>query len=242
MAQQVKLSRLKFKPAIYSRVHDDEQSINDIARAYQSGITVPPIIVDKKTMICVVGRRRVLAAEKLGYTSLPADVRVFKDKEEMLELSMVTNQHGKPLSSYDKANCVILADRLGMSTKRLELALMTTHEYVIQLRQQKIGRDTKGNIIPLKTVMRHMSAARLNQRVTAAQQAGHLKATGECQTVYVEQVINLFTYHMLDYGNQKLLDKLLELKHLLDNLFGTSGKVKKAKKPKKAKKKAAKRP
>ncbi len=216
MPQMIKLSKIKFNDGLYPRKSGlDDHNVNELVRAYTAGVVVPPITIDKKTMVCVDGKHRVRAAEKLEMDKLPAELKTFKNKAAMLEAAILLNIHGRVLSPYDKAYCTILATAVGLSDTRLQAALCTTAEYLGELKARKIGVDSKGNAMPLKTTMVHMAVQHTNKRFTKSQEAGHVKATGMAPLLYVNQVINMLDHNMIDRSNTRLMEGLTDLRDKL---------------------------
>ncbi len=212
MAQMIKIDTIQFDDDIYPRKRIDDHNVNELVRAFSSGSVVPAIVVDKKTKICVDGKHRIAAAEKLEIDKLPADINVYKDKAAMLEAAIALNIHGRVLSAYDKAYCTILAAQVGLNDTRLQAALCTTTDYLLELKSRKVGTDHAGKPMPLKTTMRHMAVANTNKRFTKAQEAGHVKATGFAQIMYVNQVLNMLKHKMIDKNNAKLMEALEKLR------------------------------
>ena len=219
MSHMIQISKVKFDKRIYPRNGIEDQNVREIARAYEAGIPVPPIVVDKKTKICIDGRHRIKAAKKLGINKLPAELIAFPDKAAMLEEAVRLNIHGRPLTTYDKAHCTILAESVGLDDERLRVALGTTVEHLKQLQTRKIGIDSVGNKMPLKATMNHMALSRTTKRFTKAQEAGHAKATGMAQRVYINQVRNMIENKMIDKENDKLIESLEGLRDLLINFL-----------------------
>lgn len=211
----IQLSKIHFDEDIYPRKQLDDHNVNELVRAFTAGVAVPPIVLDKDTLTCVDGKHRVRAAEKADIDKIPADLKTFPDKAAMLEAAIRLNIHGRQLSSYDKAYCTILADTVGLDDARLQAAMCTTLDHLQQLKARKIGFDPSGNKMPLKTTMQHMAVQHTNKRLTKAQDAGHVKATGMAQLAYVNQVINMLDHKMIDKNNVKLMEALEDLKNKL---------------------------
>jgi site-specific DNA-methyltransferase (adenine-specific) len=100
--EQVDPGTLKPHPKNQSIYQDepDEALLRDIE---ESGIS-QPIICDKEQMFVISGRRRFLAAKKLGLTSIPVIFREYKDEDDRIDNIIKSNLY------RDKSQAQILRE------------------------------------------------------------------------------------------------------------------------------------
>jgi len=85
----------------------------------------PPIVVEKETNKLVCGFTRIEVYKKL-YTpddTIESYIVSFKNPKERLIYSIKDNNHGEPLTSWDKKNLIFRLNSLGMKTKEISKTL-----------------------------------------------------------------------------------------------------------------------
>ena len=219
----VKLSELIFNFEFYPRTKVDSYHVAHLAEAYRAGVELPPLIVDKQSMNIVDGFHRGYALERLHGKDAEADVilKTYRDRAAMFVDAMRYNGgHGRNLSTFDRAHCVILAERFGIEADQIAASLSITVETVGELRSNRVGR-LRGKIVdgkagaetptPLKRTLRHM----VDHALTAKQAEAQTKLGGMEQLFYVNQMIILIENNLLDLDNPKLMQGIERLTELL---------------------------
>jgi len=84
----------------------EDSSLIDLVNSIKGKGLLSPITVRKSrdnTYDLIVGQRRFLACQKLGWASIPAIVRDFSDDTDATILSLIENVHRADMGSMDKA-------------------------------------------------------------------------------------------------------------------------------------------
>ena len=208
------LKGLKLNKRISSRTKPNLQTVAGLVRAYKSGATIPPLVADKKTKILVDGTQRRMAAMQLKIKKLPVEFRNFKDIPAMLEASMLLNRHGQPLSTYDKVNCILKADRCGLPRARLARAMAVTEKYLDRLYVKRTCDDNSGNAIAVKAS--YLYPAHDTGRLTKKQETVQFTSIGQSPLRIVNELISLFETKALDRNDAVLTKRVLRLRDLID--------------------------
>jgi hypothetical protein len=216
----IKLSELVFNFEFYPRAKVDSYHVAHLTEAYRSGAELPALIVDKESKNIVDGFHRGYALERLHGKDAIAKVilKSYPDRAAMFLDAMVYNGgHGRNLSTFDRAHCVILAERYGIEPEQIAASLAITIQSVGELRQNRVGRlKGKGGVAtPLKRTLRHM----VDQPMTEGQVEAQTKLGGMEQLFYVNQIIVLIENDLLDVDNPKLMLGLEHLAELLQQIL-----------------------
>jgi hypothetical protein len=130
--------------------------------------------------------------------------------------------HGRSMSPWDRAHCVIVAERLEISVDQIAADLSITVEKVGEIRAGRVGElhvyrpKKEGGAgvlqIPLKRTISHMAGQELTKQQIDAQE----KLGGMQQGFYVTQLILLIENGLLDTADAHLMDRVRHLAGLLD--------------------------
>ncbi len=208
---------------IYPRADVDSQHVSYIKEAYEAGVKLPPIIIDKKSKRVTDGFHRVkMYRAKYGDNyKIDCIEKSYKTEQELLLDAIRCNSgHGRTLSRYDRTHCILLAEKLKVPEDELASALCMTIEKIGTLRTGRIGELRVGNTreqIPLKRTIRHMSGRTMTKR----QQEANTHLGGMNQGFYVNQLIILIESNLLDLSNDNLIEQLNRLYELMGKMKGS---------------------
>jgi len=212
----IKVSELVFDFNLYPRQRVDCQHVSEMVEAEKAGVTLPPILIDKRSKRIVDGFHRAKMRQRIdgSEATIQAVEKVYRSDQEMFLDAMRHNaSHGRALSSYDRAHAVILAGHLGLDDQAVAGALSITAQRVESLRVNKSA--TAGKLqVPIKRTIHHMAGAKLTKKQFEANK----KLGGMEQLFYVNQIIVLIESGLLDKNNQDLMEKLDKLHGLLGGL------------------------
>ena len=224
----VKVVDLVLDFTLYPRGEVDSQHVGYIREAMKSGVVLPPIIVEKKTLRVVDGfhRRKAYLSEYGEGHEIEVVEKTYKnDGELFLDAARYNSGHGCNLSRFDRVHCILRAEELGVTVDQIAAALSITADAAGLLRANRVGqlRATKasgGNpmSIPLKRTIAHMAG----QTLSRAQEEANGKLGGMNAGFYVTQICILIENGMLDKSDEKLFEKLERLRELLDQVLQTS--------------------
>ena len=176
------------------------------------------MVVDKESLQIVDGFHRYYAFRRAAgkkWETAEAHVvlRAYASTTEMFVDAMRLNaSHGRNLSAFDKAHCVLLAERLKIEVAQVAASLSITIDKVGELRTDRVGL-LKGsrNPVALKNTISHMAGHTL----TDAQMTAQEKLGGMHQLFYCNQLIVLIENDLLDKDNENLMQGLKRLQDLL---------------------------
>jgi hypothetical protein len=200
---------------LYPRQQADSHHINEMRQAVAAGVKLPPIIIDKKTKCVIDGFHRLLLWISLKYTKVSVVEKTYRNEAEMFLDAMRYNaDHGRALSTYDRAHSVIVAAGLGLADDAIAGALLVTVERVCELRANKSATTGGGALtraVAIKRTIGHMAGRRLNKRQIEVNK----KLGGMNQLFYVRQLLMLYNSNLIDTSNADLLSALQELKAVI---------------------------
>lgn len=211
---KVKASKLILDYNLYPRHQINPQNVRDLRRALQTGVTLPPVIADKKSQRVIDGFHRVTEALK-DDRKIDIEYKTYKNDSAMLLDAIRLNAgHGQKLTEYDKARCVAIAGEAGISRGELAAAMAVTTERVDQIRRDKIAIAPSGRPLPIKHALRKLAGKHL----TVEQARANERVTGTSQVFMVNQVIDLLEGNLIDHENKNLMERIGALYDLLSSL------------------------
>lgn len=215
--KNIKAAEIVLDFDLYPRNNVDAHNVKGIVDALAAGIEMPPVIIDKKSKRCVDGFHRVRAQLRLYGDD--ADITViekpYKNEAEMFLDAMRYNAaHGARLDPCDRTHCVIVAERLRIPLDAVAGALCMPIEKLGALRDDRTAKGAGGLSIPLKNTVRSFAGRKLTKRQVEANE----KLSGMNQQFYANQLIELIESNMLDYDDEKLMERLIQLRELLEGV------------------------
>lgn len=204
---------------IYPRAQVDSQHVHYMRQALKSGASLPPIIVCKKSLRVVDGFHR-LTAMRLEFgdesTIEVIEKSYASEKELFLDAIRLNAPHGRRLTTFDRAHCLIIAKDLRIAVADIASAMSMTVDALGELRTDRVGElrvsGGQNKPIALKRTIRHMAEKPLTDKQSAAND----KLSGMQQSFYVNQVILLLENNLLDRSDENLLERLGVLHGLLE--------------------------
>jgi len=211
------LSELVFDFDIYPRGSVDSHHVSEIAEAMRAGSEMPPIVIDTKSKRIVDGFHRArayLQLHKPDHKVQCVEKRYRTEKELFLDSARLNASHGRALTQHDKAHCLILAEKFGITPEKMAEALNITPARVGTLMSSRVGR-VGASSVALKRTISHMAG----RTITPAQSAANDKLSGMQQAFYANQLITLIENDLLDTENDNLMRSLSRLSELLPGVL-----------------------
>lgn len=177
MSESVALSKIKIDAGTQIRAAIDQQVVTDYAEAMTNGATFPPIVVfhDGNQYYLGDGFHRVLAAQRLEFRDIAADLRA-GTKEDALWFALGANRtNGKRLTEGDKHHAVVIALSAWPDKSPALIAEQVgcTRVYVQRIREQGVP----GYKVPARTTGRDGRSYPTTRVKTMAEQEKHEKVT-----------------------------------------------------------------
>jgi len=199
---KIKISTLKLNYNLYPREKLDEYNVARMVEALKSGVSLPPVIVDKKTKIVIDGFHRIEAHRSLygEKAEIPIVYKEYTDIKDMfLDAIHFNDSQGKPLDKADRAHCQAIAKSMKIKPDFIASALSVTVESIGKSVSAKITKKIK----------------RLNEERTIDQKK---RGKVDRQIYYVRQVISFLEGANYDAENPLLQNDLIRLKFFLNEL------------------------
>jgi len=210
---KIKLALLVLDYDLYPRQDVDSANVRSLVEALNAGVELPPIVIDKQSKRVVDGIHRVHSYRRVLDETATIEViarNYASDAEMFLDAIQLNAGHGKRLSPFDKARAILRAEELKIEVDRIAGALHITIDRVGEIEIRK-GARTNGQKIIIKNTLRHLAGGKLNKK----QRVANDRAGGMFPLYYVNQVINIIEGDVLDRENEKLMERLGELRELL---------------------------
>jgi hypothetical protein len=213
--KKVCLGDLVLDYALYPRHDIDSTTVVRLLDALEAGESLPPIVACSETMRVIDGFHRVTAYRRLHEDdpkwSLPCDLRKYEtDRERFADAWRLNARHGRALSNFDIAHCIVKARDLGMQDDEIVTTAAISERKYRQLIENKLAR-VKGKDVALKRTLHHYAGQELPTRIQGVNE----RAGGMQQRFYVNQVIDLVKNRAIDLDNSEMLDALKTLHGLL---------------------------
>jgi len=222
--EKVNINSLIMDFNLYPRCKVDSVHASYMLESINAGVQLPAIIVDKKTKKVVDGFHRITSFRQ--YFKSHKDVEpivdvIFKsyksDAAMFADAMKYNSSHGRMLTQYDRAHCIILAEEMKLTREEITFALSITASKYDELKAEHIGSLHKSPHlnIPLKRTIRHKAG----QKLTKKQAEVNERLSGMNQMFYANQIIDLIESDLLDTENEKLMNRLEVLHKLLEGIF-----------------------
>ncbi len=212
--KSIKVANLVLDFELYPRPQVDSTHVSELVGAINAGADLPPVVYDEKTKKVADGFHRVKAVMRVGGADaeIMGVAKKFKTDRELFAYAMEFNSaHGRRLTPFDRARCLIIGERLKMDTNLIAGALHVTTDNLVGLKTSRMAKGQNSGSSPLKQTIAHMRGKKLTKKQWKAND----KLSGMRQSFYVEQVILLIENDLLDRSNEKLLERLQHLKGLI---------------------------
>ena len=221
---QIKAGEVVLDYNLYPRHQIDSQHVAEIREAMRAGVDMPPIKIDRKSKRATDGFHRSLAAMKEFGPDHPLDAVDYpykSEKEMFLDAMRLNANHGRNLTSFDRAHCILLAHAFKLSDKAIAEALSITVGRVESLLVKKTAIKGNGKVTqknPESMAIKRTIGHKAGQTLTKDQQAANEKLGGMNQLFYVNQLIILFEADLLDSTNEDLMERLKMLWKLIGKI------------------------
>jgi len=211
------LSELVLDFDLYPRGSIDNHHVAEIATAVSAGSSMPPIVIEKVSKRIVDGFHRWKAYRRLygeEHSTKCVEKTYPGDSQLLLDAMRFNASHGRALTQHDKTHCILLAQKLNISSKLVAEVLNLTSENIGKLKTGRIG-TIGSQPLALKQTIRHMSGRKLTKRQALAND----KLSGMNQTFYVNQLLTLLETDLIDTANTDLCSGLVRLQEAISDFL-----------------------
>lgn len=210
----MKVSELLLDYELYPRERIEPYNVNQMVEALRAGRELPPVVIDRKSRRVIDGFHRVRAYQKLyGLDAeIPVELKDYKDDAQMFADAVRLNaNHGRQLSTYDRARCIAKAEALKLEPDVISSMLNMTLERIAEMKAERFA-TYKMEPRVLKRTTAHLAGREL----TNDEAEYNIKAGGMHQTFYINQVIAMLEADTVNWESQKVVNALKRLYDLLD--------------------------
>lgn len=207
--EQVVASTLVKDFTLYPRTDVDSTHVSAMIQALETGVTLPPMLVEQQSLRIVDGFHRHAALQRVRGPDAEIDVILEAMTEaEIFERAMAANaNHGRTFSPFDRARCIGRAEELGLERDAIAKALNMSRARVDDLYIRRYTAD--GQV--LKRTMAHLAG----KTATGKQMEANRRAGGMDQLFYIRQVIVLLESGAINWERPSVVDALGRLGDLL---------------------------
>jgi hypothetical protein len=194
----------------------DTANIRQMKEALDSGVMLPPVIVNKDDMRVIDGFHRVTATLELfgDDAMIEADVRHYETEGEMfLDAGRYNAKHGLPMSPMDRAYFIIKARRMRIPAPEVAKAIgMLPDAMKSFLEKRSAMVESTGERIPLAYGASHLAVAENGRALNETQEHFARTATGIVPMMNARQLLNALRANSLKLKEKDiiLLTELLQ--------------------------------
>lgn len=160
----VRVSTLEFPFELYPRNKRDEEHVERLAVALKAGETLPPIIVEEKSLRVADGWHRSAAHERVyGHDSeIPAEFWTYKSDEFFfIHATRLNTMHGLKLSSHDEVRCLTIAKNFQIGSDKIRRVLAITPERAKELMEN--GWEGRKQATPIPNGLQYLGRRTLSK-------------------------------------------------------------------------------
>lgn len=226
----VQLEQIEIDQSIYPRAYVSDNHIEAMEDAVRAGATLPPILIDRRSMRLVDGYHRYQRAKRAGDESIRAILQDFEDEQAVFEAAISANaQHGYNYAPYDRQRIIGIGLQLGLTIDRLATALNMTVVKASSLQRGFSESDKRhsGVILPSAKAEKKRRyvpfdgsghRAKAEPTGVAVQSLPGLPNTaGESQMFYINQLVVVIENKLLDFRQDRLTYMLHKLAKLIQD-------------------------
>lgn len=195
-----KIGDLVYDSTIYPRHDINRAHVNELKDSFRADEPLPPLVVCKVTKKIIDGIHRWHALIDLYDENARWYIKwesFSTDSARFLRSVQLNARHGMRLEKYDRAHCLVIAEKLCIPVADLAAGFGCTKaafEGSVKERFPKaVGVSALRETVPLKRTIRHMAGKEL----TEAQVATNEKLQGWSATFYADQLISLVESDLL---------------------------------------------
>lgn len=136
-AERVAVASLVQDWDLYPRTSVDPIHVADLLQVLKSGGFLPPVVADRATRKVVDGWHRLAAIRRYVGNDVKAETDVlwrdYQDDAEVFADAIRLNAgHGRKLSPFDRARCIMKAEELGLDPVTIASVLAITIQLLAQ--------------------------------------------------------------------------------------------------------------
>jgi hypothetical protein len=212
-------SELVWDKKLYPRQGVGLVHVNELADALRVGDKLPPLAIDSKTKKIVDGVHRWFAYRKVHGNDylIPVEIMEFENDADLFLYAVSSNSaHGAGLTSFDKTNCLLIAEKFTITRERMMTALRIPPQKCTRMLartafKQTIGGRKYPEMIPLKGSLMHLRGEVLS---IEAQEVNKYSG-GMSPLYYVKQMCGMIETGVIGKSSPMLFDEFVRLSNLL---------------------------
>lgn len=217
-----KIGDLVYDSTIYPRHDINRKHVNELKDSFRADEPLPPLVVCKVTKKIIDGIHRWHALIDLYDENARWYIKwesFSTDSARFLRSVQLNARHGMRLEKYDRAHCLVIAEKLNISVSDLAAGFGCTKAAfdgsVKERFSKAVGVSSLGGVaIPLKRTIRHMAGKELTQQQVEAND----KLQGWPAHFYAEQLIALIDAELMP-RDEKTMEALKKLYQSLSTIM-----------------------
>lgn len=210
--------------SIYPREKIDNSHVSSLAHTLESGVVLPPLIVEETSRRIIDGFHRKRAWQRIfgENVEVPVELRTYASEAELFADAVRLNAgHGRKLDRQDQVRCALRLQALGVGEQQIAVALQTTEVSVknmlVKVVIVKHDPATDGELRPAKPVA--YPRAGEGPRELNTQQYQVMRSSSGYRTAQtVTQLTRELESSLVDLDTPGLREKLRNLAEVITGL------------------------
>jgi len=199
--------------AIYPRSRTSSVHVSRMVEALEAGRKLPAPILDKRSKRVVDGWHRIRAYQRTlePTDKIKVDLREYPDEATLLRDAIRLNaEHGRPLSPFDRARSISLAESLGISEQEIASDLGVVVSKIKTVREATLAYDPQQKPVVLK---RGIASYLRGQTLTTEQVEANEHLDGMTAYYHLRWLTRAISNDMVEWTEQVIEEsrRLLEL-------------------------------
>ena len=200
---------------LYPRSKVDSSVVLEIIESISAGRTIPPVIVDKKSLRIVDGfhRRRAILKLYKDNPLIECELKEYDTENDLyLDAVRYNRGRGKDITGSELTGAILKGLELKIEPAALANCIGVTVERINNIVSMKATNiEHKNILIALKGSVRHMRGIAVSNKQAKVIES----ASGTPQWLLISQVSDLIENNLIDYNNKKVVYELKRLKQLI---------------------------
>ncbi len=207
--QRMALSDIVIDFAIYPRTQVDSGNVSQLREAFRAGTTLPPPVIDAKSLRVVDGVHRVTMyrREMEADGAIDVEVREYASEADIFADAVRMNAaHGRPLSPFDRARCAARLKKYRLGVAKIASLLGVRVETLKAVAERRVAKTADGREMIVKRSIAHV--VKSGAPMTAEQEAVNVKLDGMLPSYHAGQLLLVIENDLIDTSDSELMERL----------------------------------
>jgi hypothetical protein len=202
----VKAVSLVLDYSLHPRHRLDDVTLRRLSSAVEAGKELPPVVADRSSRRVTDGFHRVtIALRRDENAEVPVEWVDYPNEQEMFLDAVRRNaEHGSPLSPYDFARVLLIADDYKIDAAAVAAALSVPIAALDRIKVSRVAFSSSGKPVAVKRSFRGLSGS----HITEHQEQANRRASGWGAAFHAEQIVLLIDAGVVDWDDPRTREAL----------------------------------